>query len=614
MGEIPSSGPGSTPEHEPADGAGSPSAGSASATSAGSAASAGGAALAGGFASGGAADAMPPGPQLAALTEDAWQRGLDRLTDDELIGVLRAARRLASRAAALELSAVGDLAARRRAAPVRLGEPSAGEHVDAEIAAALTLTTRSAAVVQDLALGMTRLPGTLKALAAGRIDQPRAAVIASGTCALDDKAAGIVSALVIRAASGQTTGQLRASVQQVVMWLDPEAARRRKEAAQKQARVELWREPTGTCTLAGRDLPPGFALAADKHLTAAAQWLKEHGNDGSIGQLRAKAFMILLNGQPVIPSGPGGGGAAQEAADAPGGCQAGGGPGAGEGVRAGGGERAGGGPPALAGSVNLILPLTTWLGWSQIPGQVPGFGPVDAQDSRTLAAMLARHSGTKWCLTLTNQEGHAVAHGCAASSPGQPPSSTARWDSAPPRGKGPPGGSGPPEGSGPPGGNRPPGGKGPPGGSDPPGGSGPPRGDHLTWDSRPQGKDQSGTDPLGAWLSRMTVHSLTGPCDHAQATPGYRPSRLLRHLARVRHQNCTRPGCRRPAGQCDLDHTVPYDQGGLTCLCNIGPACRRDHHCKQAPGWGLTQSAPGYLTWTTPAGRTYTTGPTTYLA
>ena len=250
---------------------------------------------------------MPPGPELTALAENVWQRGLDRLTDDELIGVLRAARRLASRAAALELSVVADLAGRRRAAPVPDGGPSAGEHVDAEIAAALTLTTRSAAVLQDLALGVTRLPGTLKALAAGRIDQPRAAVIASGTSALNDWAAMAVSALVIRAAPGQTTGQLRAAVQQAAIWVDPEAAQRRKEAAQKQARVELWREPAGTCTLAGRDLPPGFALAADKHLTAAAQWLKEHGADGSLGQLRAKAFMILLNGQPVIPSGPRGG-------------------------------------------------------------------------------------------------------------------------------------------------------------------------------------------------------------------------------------------------------------------------------------------------------------------
>jgi hypothetical protein len=214
--------------------------------------------------------------------------------------------------------------------------------VDAEIAAALTLTTRSAAVLHDLALGVTRLPGTLKALAAGRIDQPRAAVIASGTSVLDDKAAGIVSALVIRAAPGQTTGQLRAAVQQAVIWVDPEAARRRKEAAQKQARVELWREPAGTCTLAGRDLPPGFALAADKHLTAAAQWLKENGADGSLGQLRAKAFMILLNGQPVIPSAPGGD-AAPQTPGAPDVSQA------GDAGWAGDAGRDGGGRPALSG-------------------------------------------------------------------------------------------------------------------------------------------------------------------------------------------------------------------------------------------------------------------------
>jgi len=504
---------------------------------------------------------MPPGVPLAALTEEAWQHGLDRLTDDELIGVLRAARRLASRAAALELSVVADLAARRRAAPGTRGGPSAGEHVDAEIAAALTLTTHSAAVLQDLALGVTRLPGTLKALAAGRIDRARAAVIASGTSALDDVAAAAVSALVIRAAPGQTTGQLRAAVQQAVIWFDPEAARRRKEAAQKQARVELWREPAGTCSLAGRDLPPGFALAADKHLTAAAQWLKEHGADGSLGQLRAKAFMILLNGQPVIPPAPGGGNAAQEKAP--------GAPDEGQadcGRRADGGPPAGGGPRALSGSVNLTLPLTTWLGWSQTPGQVPGFGPVDAQDSRTLAAMLARHPGTQWCLTLTNQAGHAVTHGCAAGSPGPPTGTLGDWDSDPPRTVG--------DGTG----------------------------------------DAPGARRLGAWLSRITLNPLTGPCDHAYANAGYRPSPKLRHLARVRHQSCTRPGCRRPAGQCDLDHTVPYDQGGLTCLCNIGPACRRDHHCKQAPGWSLTQATPGYLTWTTPAGRTYTTAPSTYLA
>ena len=53
---------------------------------------------------------MAPGPQLAMLADEVWRNGLDALSDDELIGVLRAARRLASRATALELTAVADLA------------------------------------------------------------------------------------------------------------------------------------------------------------------------------------------------------------------------------------------------------------------------------------------------------------------------------------------------------------------------------------------------------------------------------------------------------------------------------------------------------------------------
>ena len=31
------------------------------------------------------------------------------------------------------------------------------------------------------------------------------------------------------------------------------------------------------------------------------------------------------------------------------------------------------------------MPLATWLGWTQSPGQVPGFGTLDGDDSRALA-------------------------------------------------------------------------------------------------------------------------------------------------------------------------------------------------------------------------------------
>ncbi len=63
------------------------------------------------------------------------------------------------------------------------------------------------------------------------------------------------------------------------------------------------------------------------------------------------------------------------------------------------------------------MPLSAWLGWTEAPGDVPGYGPVDAEDSRTLASLLAR-PGNQWCVTLTDTAGHPVAHACARHGPG----------------------------------------------------------------------------------------------------------------------------------------------------------------------------------------------------
>jgi hypothetical protein len=41
----------------------------------------------------------------------------------------------------------------------------------------------------------------------------------------------------------------------------------------------------------------------------------------------------------------------------------------------------------------------------------------------------------------------------------------------------------------------------------------------------------------------------------------------------------------------------------------FSPLCRFCHRLKQAEGWTLTQASPGVMTWTTPAGRRYTTLP-----
>jgi hypothetical protein len=74
------------------------------------------------------------------------------------------------------------------------------------------------------------------------------------------------------------------------------------------------------------------------------------------------------------------------------------------------------------------------------------------------------------------------------------------------------------------------------------------------------------------WEFTVTVRPVAVlDCLHERESAGYQPSPSLRHVIRVRQRTCSFPGCRRPAARCDQDHTVPYDQGGRTCECNLAP-------------------------------------------
>lgn len=230
------------------------------------------------FRQGGTADIIPPGPVLASLVDRAWQAGLNRLDDDQRIGFLQATHRLGAWAAALRLSAVAEHCARRVAEARTSGDWRPAEHVNDEIAIALTLTKRSADRTLSLAVALDRLPLTRTALTTGAIDERRAEVIADELSGLDDEHAAAVEALLIRKAPGQTSGELWAAARRAVIAADPSAARRRKTKALKDARVEAFTESSGTAALAGRDLPPAEVLAADRHLTALAMDMRNGGH------------------------------------------------------------------------------------------------------------------------------------------------------------------------------------------------------------------------------------------------------------------------------------------------------------------------------------------------
>ncbi|HEY2490712.1 MAG TPA: DUF222 domain-containing protein [Streptosporangiaceae bacterium] len=174
-----------------------------------------------GFAEGGVLDALAPGVALAGFAEDA-HAGLAGLTDDELVGVLRAWARQESWGQARKLAAVAELARRRPAEDTPPASPgqfpaSLSEFTADEVGLALTLTRRSAVAQLDLALALIGRPGTAALLEAGEIDLPKVRVIIDGIAGLTEAHAAAVEATVLPEAPAITSGQLRAAVARAVL-------------------------------------------------------------------------------------------------------------------------------------------------------------------------------------------------------------------------------------------------------------------------------------------------------------------------------------------------------------------------------------------------------------
>jgi len=488
-------------------------------------------------------DVLPGCAQLAVAADAA--AGDDRfggVSEAELVGVVCAWDRVEAHAAARKLAAIGELARRNL-------KPEDAEFTADQIANALAESRWRADELIGTAghLG-TCLPGTSAALRDGTVSLGKARIIAAATGLLDLDEARAAEAGVLDRAASLTPGGLRAAIARAVMEAAPGKARKRRETAARFARVERWAEDSGNAALAGRELPPDQVLAADERITARARELKAAGLDGGTDELRARALLDLLLGQDSRPRG----------------CQPG---------TPGQSTPAGPASAGFAGRVTLTAPLATLTNLADRPGELSGLGPADPWLTRDLAAAAAANPKTTWCLTVTDNLGHAIGHGCARP---EPKSHRKRADPGPPPG----------------------------GFCFTPASRDGPSGGYGTWRLRTPGP---GPDLI------ITVESLTtDPCDHQHETSRHDPGVRLRHLAQVRHATCASPVCRRPAAQCDFEHNVPHEAGGRTCLCNTGPKCRHDHRLKQHPRWTVDQLPDGTFRWTTPAGRTYDTEPTRY--
>jgi hypothetical protein len=194
--------------------------------------------------------------------------------------------------------------------------------------------------------------------------------------------------------------------------------------------------------------------------------------------------------------------------------------------------------------------LDILLGRDSRPAEIAGLGPIDPALARDLANAAAASPQTTWCVTVTDEQ--------------PPPRFTFTTSGQP----GPPGGYG-----------------------------------HWRLATGVPGRPD-----LMITLDPIALDE----CDHRFQARGHDPGARLRHLSQIRHATCTGPTCRRPSTQADFEHNIPFENGGITCLCNGGPKCRHEHRLKQHPRWNVEQITPGTFRWTAPSGRQYTTEPTRY--
>jgi hypothetical protein len=522
-----------------------------------------------GFGKGGLADGLPGGSELAFLASAAAGDG-DRYpgaTDAELDGVIAAWDRVEAHASARKHLAIAEFIRRRPEKGCEPEEPGGmparwDEFAADELRVLLAESRAAAEQMLDRAQALAvRLPGTMAAFRSGRLRQSKVMLIVDVTAPLDEAESRAAEELVLGRAHRLTPSGLRDAAARAVMEVAPDKAKKRREDAEKDARVERWAEDSGNAALMGRELPPAEVLAADQRITAWAHQLRKAGLDGDMDVLRARAYLDLLLGKDSRPE-PGDGPAQQDV-----------------------------GPGGFAVRGTLTVPLADLTGAADRPGQLSGLGPIDPWLARNLAAAAARNPRTSWCVTVTGAHGHAEWHGCARPEPKSHAKRRKRKETGRPAAArdGPASTAGNPDGLGFSFTREPRDG--------PPGGLG-------TWRLRTPGP---GPDLI------VELHPLTTQdCDHRFQAKGHNPGARLRHLAQIRHATCASPVCRRPASQCDFEHNTPYETGGRTCLCNGGPKCRHDHRLKQQPRWHVDQLPDGTFRWTTPSGRDYITEPTRY--
>ena len=244
--------------------------------------------------------------------------------------------------------------------------------------------------------------------------------------------------------------------------------------------------------------------------------------------------------------------------------------------------------PGATGLLDVLIPWTALAGHSREPAVLGRIGPVSSWQARELLALATRGPATHWHVIVTDDHGRAIS-ACRA----RPPRQAAAGDTDP-HSTGTVGrititiraaDLGTPAAA--------------PGPASP-----------LTVQQIAPTVLEAADRALDR--ARRDIRAAAGACAHTMASGAYRPPPRIREHIAARDRTCRFGPCGQPAWRADLDHTLPWHTGGLTCPCNLGGFCRTHHQIKQLPGWLVQQPQPGSFRWTTPAGRSYLVQPDLY--
>ena len=108
-------------------------------------------------------------------------------------------------------------------------------------------------------------------------------------------------------------------------------------------------------------------------------------------------------------------------------------------------------------------------------------------------------------------------------------------------------------------------------------------------------------DQVRAWCGRPGAMVTVKPVvdlSRALHVEQYQVPDRLAAQATERDLTCVFPWCTRPAEACDLDHAIPYSEGGPTASDNLGSAVPAAPPAQDPPpGWGYTVLEPGSYLW-----------------